>query len=230
MAKNEKVENVEVAGEPINLDVQLHKTEALIEKNWKIIAGVIAAIVVIVVAGFIWKNHMDNVEADAQNAIASSQALFMQQQYDQALNGDGTGSEGLLKIIDNYSGTKTANLAKLYAALCYANTGKTDEAIKMFEDFDQKDDQMISPVSIAALGNCYIQKGENEKGVELIVKAAKEADNDAISPALYLQAGQVYEGMGQNEKALELYNKIKDTYYLSPVSQDIDKYIERATK
>jgi hypothetical protein len=36
--------------------------------------------------------------------------------------------------------------------------------------------------------------------------------------------------MGQNDKALELYNEIKTKYYLSPVSQDIDKYIERATK
>jgi len=100
----------------------------------------------------------------------------------------------------------------------------------MFEDFDLKDDQMISPMSTAALGNCYIQKGENEKGVELILKGAKAADNDAITPALLLQAGEVYEAMGQADKALELYNEIKTKYYLSPLSQDIDKYIERATK
>lgn len=228
MAKKEKEEIV--SNEPIELDVQLGKAETFIEKNWKILVGVIAAIVVIVVGAFIWRNHMDSVENDAQKAIATSQVLFMNQQYDQALNGDGTGSAGLLSVIKNYSGTKTANLAKLYAAICYANTGKTDDAIKMFEDFDQQDDQMISPVSIAALGNCYIQKGENEKGVELIIKAAKSADNDAISPALLLQAGETYEGMGQSEKALELYNEIKTKYYLSPLAQDIDKYIERATK
>ncbi len=228
MAKKEKEEIV--SSEPIELDVQLGKAETFIEKNWKILVGVIAAIVVVVVGAFIWRNHMDSVENDAQKAIATSQNLFMAQQYEQALNGDGTGSTGFLAIIKNYSGTKTANLAKLYAAICYANTDKVDDAIKMFEDFDQQDDQMISPVSIAALGNCYIQKGENEKGVELIVKAAKSADNDAISPALLLQAGETYEGMGQSEKALELYNEIKTKYYLSPLAQDIDKYIERATK
>lgn len=223
-------ENVEkVAGEPIEMDVQLHKAEAVIEKNWKIMVGVIAAVIVVVIGVFLWKNHMKSVENDAQNAISASQGLFMAQQYDLALNGDGTNA-GFLKVIQDYSGTKTANLAKLYAAICYANTGKVDEAIKMFEDFDQQDDEMVSPVSIAALGNCYIQKGEKEKGAELIVKAAKTADNDAISPALLLQAGQTYEGMGQADKALELYKEIKTKYYLSPVSQDIDKYIERATK
>jgi len=223
-------ENVQTTNEPIGLTVELRKGEAFIEKNWKILGGALAAVILLVVAGFLWSNHMDSVEKDAQKAIATSQNLFMAQQYEQALNGDGTGSVGFLNVIDNYSGTKTANLAKLYAAICYANTGKVDEAIKMFEDFDQKDDQMISPVSLAALGNCYIQKGENDKGVELIIKAAKKADNDAISPALLLQAGQTYEGMGQADKALELYKEIKTKYYLSPVSQDIDKYIERATK
>ncbi|MBQ7157381.1 MAG: tetratricopeptide repeat protein [Bacteroidaceae bacterium] len=219
-----------VAEEAIGLDVQLNKAEAAIEKNWKIICGVLVALVVVVTAGFLWKQHMDSVEEEAQKAIAASQSLFLQQQYDQALKGDGANSAGFLKIINDYSGTKTANVAKLYAAICYANTGKTDDAIKMFEDFDQKDDQMISPVSIAALGNCYIQKGQNDKGVELIVKAAKTADNDAISPALLLQAGAVYEGMNQADKALELYNEIKTKYYLSPVAQDIDKYIERVSK
>lgn len=218
-----------VAEEAIALDVELRKAETVIEKNWKVIAGVIVAVAVVVIAGFLWKNHMDSVENDAQKAIAKSQVAFMQQNYDMALNGDGANA-GLLKVINDFSGTKTANLAKLYAALCYANTGKTEEAIKMFEDFDQKDDQMISPMSTAALGNCYIQKGENEKGVELILKAAKAADNDAITPALLLQAGEVYEAMGQADKALELYNEIKTKYYLSPLSQDIDKYIERATK
>ena len=49
-------------------------------------------------------------------------------------------------------------------------------------------------------------------------------------PAPSVWAGQVYESMNQNDKAVELYNKIKTVYYRSPISQDIDKYIERATK
>lgn len=228
MAKKEKQKNA--AEEAIGLDVQLNKAEMAIEKNWKIVCAAIVAFVVIVSGFFLWKNHMKSVEENAQKAIAASQMLFMQQQYDQALNGDGAGSVGFVKIIDQYSGTKTANLAKLYAAICYANTGKTDEAIKMFDDFDQKDDVMISPMSIAALGNCYIQKGQDEKGVELILKAAKEADNDAVSPVLLLQAAQTYEGMGNADKALELYKEIKTKYYLSPLAQDVDKYIERVSK
>lgn len=216
--------------EAIALDVQLSKTEAFIEKNIKKILIAIGAIIVVVVAGWLYKSSMSEKEGEAQKAIAKSQQAFAQQQYEQALNGDGTLNVGFLNVISEYGGTKTANLAKLYAAVCYAKTEKYDEAIKMFEDYSQKDDQMISPASLAALGNCYIQKGDNKKGIDMLLKAAKAASNDAISPVCLFQAAQVYEAEGENEKAVELYKEIKEKYFRSPVSADMDKYIERATK
>lgn len=215
--------------EAIGLDVQLNKSEAFIEKNWKVLAGALVAIIVVVSGIYLYKNYAAGKEVKAQAAIAAAQTAFGAQQYDQALKGEGA-NLGLLKVIDEYSGTKTANLAKLYAAVCYTNTGKTDEAIKMFEDFSGKGDEMISPAAIGALGNCYIQKGQNEKGVDLLLKAAKEADNDAISPVFLLQAGEVYESLGQNDKAVELYKQIKEKYFRSQLASQIDMYIERATK
>lgn len=214
----------------VAFDVQLSKTEAFIEENLKKILGVIAAVVIVVVGVTLYQNYMDKKESNAQAAIAGCQQAFAQRQYDQALNGDGTQYKGLLNVISEFSGTKTANIAKLYAAICYANTDKVDEAIKMFEDFSQKGDQMISPASLAALGNCYIQKGQNDKGLELLLKAAKTANNDAISPVCLLQAAEVYESEGQNDKAVELYQEIKTKYFRSALSAEMDKYIERATK
>ena len=224
MAKKEK------KVESIALDEQLSKSEAFIEKNLKTILIVIAAIIVAVAGFFIYRNHQAKVELEAQNAIAKSQQAFAQEQFEQALNGDGANVMGFLKIIDEYSGTKTANLAKLYAAICYANTDKTAEAIKMFEDFDAQNDQMVSPTALAALGNCYVKNGDSQKGAETLVKAAQKADNDAISPLALRQAGEVYESLNQTDKALELYQQIKDKYYRSPLANDIDKYIERVSK
>lgn len=226
MANNNKQVKTD---EPIALDVQLNKGEAFIEKNWKKIAAVLGAIIVIVAGTYIWKNHMADKELEAQKAIAGAQMAFAQQQYEQALKGEGN-MKGFLKIMDEYSGTKTANLAKLYAGLAYAKTDKADEAIKLLEDFSTQDDDMVSPAAIAALGNLYVKKGDNEKGAKMLLKAADEADNDAVSPVFLLQAGEVYEAIGQQDKAIELYKKIKKQYFRSPLSQEMDKYIERATK
>ena len=114
--------------------------------------------------------------------------------------------------------------------MCYVSLDRLDEAIKMLESFDPQDDQMISPSAIAALGNCYVKKGDNQKGAETLVKAAKKANNDAVSPVFLLQAGEVYEELGNTDKALELYKEIKDKYFRSPLSAEMDKYIERVSK
>lgn len=215
--------------EPIALDVQLNKGEAFIEKNWKKLAAALGAVVIVVAGFYIYKHILSGKEVDAQKAIASAQMAFAQQQYEQALNGEGN-SKGFIKVINEFGGTKTANLAKLYAGLSYAKTGKVDEAIKYLEDFSAQDDEMISPEAVASLGNLYIQKGDTQKGIDKLLKAADMADNDAVSPIALLQAGEAYESLGQNEKAVELYKKIKKSYFRSNVAKDIDKYVERATK
>lgn len=225
MAKNKKASN-----DVIGLDVQLSKSEAFIEKHLKLILAILAVVVIVVSGIFLYRHYKANQTAEANEAIAASQTAFGMEQYEQALNGDGVNEKGFLKIIDEYSGTSTANLAKAYAGLCYVNLDKLDEAIKMLEAFDPQDDQIISPTAIAALGNCYVKKGENEKGAEILVKAAKKASNDAVSPVFLLQAGEVYEELGKTDKALELYQEIKDKYFRSPLYAEIDKYIERVSK
>ena len=225
--KNKTEKNQE---EAIGLDIQLSKSEAFIEKNWKPILTALVAVIIIVAGWFIWRNHMNNVEKKAQAVIRTSQTLFGQQQWENALKGDGANNIGFLRIIDEYSGTKTANLAKLYAAICYANTEKYDEAIQYFEDFSPKDDQMISPAAVAALGNCYVEKGNTAKGAETLIKAAKKADNDAVSPVFLVQAANLYKSLNQNDKALELYKEVKTKYFRSPLSTQMDKYIEELSK
>lgn len=223
MSKNAK----KVSSSPIGLDVQLTKSEAFIEKNLKKILLCLLAVVVVVAGYFIYRNYQNGQEEEAQKAVAFAQRAFMQQQWQQALDGDGTTQLGVLKLQDQYSGTKTANLCHLYAAVCYAQLGKTDEAIAQFEKFKNKGDQMVSPAAQAALANCYITKGQKEKGAEMLVKAANEADNNSISPICLLQAGQVYEDLGQKEHALQLYQQIKDKYFQSALNSQIDAYIER---
>ncbi len=226
MAKNKQTKK----NEAIALDVQLSKGEAFIEKNLKKILIVLAAAIVVVAGIFIWRNHQQKQNAEAADLLAKSQVAFAQEQYEQALNGDGAQSMGFLKIIDEYGSTDAGNLAKAYAGICYAELNKVDDAIKMLESFSTKDDQMVSPSAIAALGNCYVKKGDTQKGIDLLLKAAKTADNDAVTPVFLLQAGQLYESLNQQDKALELYQQIKDKYFRSPLSAEIDKYIERATK
>ena len=214
--------------EHLNVEDALTQSEAfLIKYKNAIIGGVVA--VIIIVAGFImYKNlYAEPREEKAQAALFKGQEYFDQDAYEQALNGDSIGFVGFLKVADDFSGTKAANLAKAYAGICYAQLGKYEEAVKMLDSFNGKD-QMVAPAILGAAGNCYAQLGQLDKAASTLMSAADKADNNTLSPIFLMQAGEILVKQGKYDDAVDAYNKIKDKYFQSYQAMDIDKYIEQA--
>ena len=214
--------------EHLNVEDALTQSEAfLIKYKNAIIGGVVA--VIIIVAGFImYKNlYAEPREEKAQAALFKGQEYFEQDAYEQALNGDSIGFVGFLKVADDFSGTKAANLAKAYAGICYAQLGKYEEAVKMLDSFNGKD-QMVAPAILGAVGNCYAQLGQLDKAASTLMSAADKADNNTLSPIFLMQAGEILVKQGKYDDAVDAYTKIKDKYFQSYQAMDIDKYIEQA--
>ena len=213
--------------EHLNVEDALTQSEAfLIKYKNAIIGGVVA--VIIIVAGFImYKNlYAEPREEKAQAALFKGQEYFEQDAFEQALNGDSIGYTGFLKVADDYSGTKAANLAKAYAGICYAQLGKYEEAVKMLDSFNGKD-QMVAPAILGAAGNCYAQLGQLDKAASTLLSAADKADNNTLSPIFLIQAGEILVKQGKYDDAVNAYTKIKDKYFQSYQAMD-DKYIEQA--
>ena len=220
--------NYKNQNEHLNVEDALTQSEAfLVKYKNAIIGGVVA--VIIIVAGFImYKNlYAEPREEKAQAALFKGQEYFEQDAYEQALNGDSIGYVGFLKVADEYSGTKAANLAKAYAGICYAQLGKYDEAVKMLDGFNGND-QMVAPAILGATGNCYAQLGQLDKAVSLLLQAAEEANSNAISPIYLQQAGEILVKQGKYDDAINAYTTIKEKYFRSYQSMNIDKYIEQA--
>ena len=214
--------------EHLNVEDALTQSEAfLIKYKNAIIGGVVA--VIIIVAGFImYKNlYAEPREEKAQAALFKGQEYFEQDAFEQALNGDSIGYTGFLKVADEYSGTKAANLAKAYAGICYAQLGKYEEAVKMLDSFNGKD-QMVAPAILGAAGNCYAQLDQLDKAASTLLSAADKADNNTLSPIFLIQAGEILVKQGKYDDAVNAYTKIKDKYFQSYQAMDIDKYIEQA--
>ncbi len=224
MAKNtKKVEKNE-------FDESIAASVSFFEKNkTKILTCCGVVVAVIICALLVHQFIITPRNQKAEESIFAAQTLFQTGDYEKALNGDET-TMGFLAIADKFKCTKTANVAKLYSGICYAETGKYEEAVKMLNSYDGKGDALISPAATAALGNCYAQLGQNEKAVEYLLKAAKQADNDVLSPTYLIEAGQLYEAMEKPEKALECYKQVKEKYQQSLQFNEIDKYIERLSK
>ena len=212
----------------LNVEDALTQSEAFLVKNKKAIIGAVVAVIVIVAGVILYKNfYAEPREEKAQAALFKSEQYFEQSAYEQALNGDSIGSIGFLKVADQFSGTKAANLAKAYAGICYAHLNKYDEAIKYLNEFDGAD-QMVGPAMLAAAGNCYAQLDQLDKAVSSLLKAADKADSNTLSPIYLLQAGEILVKQGKYDDAVKAYTQIKDKYFQSYQAMDIDKYIEQA--
>ena len=216
------------ANEALNVEEALSQSEAFLIKNKKAIIGAVVAVIIIVAGIVMYKNlYAEPREEKAQAALFKGQEYFEADLYEQALNGDSIGFAGFAKIADEYSGTKAANLAKAYMGICYAHLGLYEAAVKALDSFSGKD-QMIAPAMKGAMGNCYAQLGQLDKAASMLLSAADEADNNSLSPIYLQQAGEILVKQGKYDDAIKAYTKIKDKYFRSYQSMDIDKYIEQA--
>ena len=210
------------------MEETLSKNEAMFLKYQKQIIAVVAAVVIIVAGGIIYHQYVAVPNSQkASTALAKGQQYFQNEDYLKALNGDSIGFAGFLKIAEE--GGDAGNLANLYAGLSYAQLDSWSEAVKYLEKFDQKDDAMISPAMIGAMGNAYAHIDQLDKAVSLLKEAAAKADNNSLSPTFLIQAGEILESQNKKDEALKLYQEVKDKYFNSMAYQTIDAYIERAS-
>jgi len=217
-----------------------NKTEIFFDKYKKVILFAVAAVIVVIAGAMAYQTYVSAPREDkASTELGRGQQYFNAEQFDKALNGDGANYGGFLKIASDYSGTDAANLANLYAGLCYANMDKWEEAAKYLEEYDGADDALVSPAAVAALGNAYAHLNQVDKAVSTLTKAADMADkraldgvNYSIAPTFRQQAAILLESQNKKEEALAIYKDIKAKYINSALvqSHEIDKYIERASR
>jgi len=214
--------------EPLNVEDALTQSEAFIVKNRNIITAVVLAVILVIAGVLLYRNlYAAPREAKAQAAIFKAQQYFELSAFDIALDGDSIYSKGFRQVADEFSGTKTANLAQAYIGLCYQGLGKYEEAVKALDKFNGND-QMVAPAILGVAGNCYAELGQMDKASSLLIKAADKADNNTLSPIYLLQAGEIFVKQGKYDDAIQAYTKIKDKYAQSFQAMDIDKYVEQA--
>ena len=195
------------------------------EKNKGVINGLLIALVVIIGGTLAWKYVAAGNEEKASSKAFYAQQFFMADSSEKALQGDGTHA-GLLKIIKDYGGTKTGNLCKYEAGLCYLKLNNPKLAIKNLEDFDGKG-TLVGTAAKGALGAAYMESGNTKKAIDAYEDAVKDNENAALTPVYLMQLGAAYELNKQPEQAKKAYMRIRDEYPQSAQSRDIDRYLAR---
>ncbi len=215
------------------LDESASKTEAWVQKNQNYILGVIGAVAVGVLAYLAYHQFIQK----PKEASAANELFYPQQYFDQALASEtakdslftlalngAEGKYGFLDIIEEYSGTKAANLAEYSAGMTYLNLQQYGEAVSHLENFSS-DDAIMGAMAKGGIGDAFSQLNQPEDALDYYEKAIAHSDNEFTTPRFLYKAGVVAMEMGQKEKALGYFERIKEEYPKSPEGIGIDGLI-----
>ncbi|MDF4204201.1 tetratricopeptide repeat protein [Maribacter sp. SA7] len=219
-----------------SLDEGASRSEEWVSKNQNIILGVIG-VIAIGVLGYL---AYDQFVEKPKEASAANEMYYPQQYFDQALVATtakdslftlalegAEGKYGFLDIIEEYSGTKAANLANYGAGMSYLNMNDYQNAITYLEDFSS-DDDVLGALAKGGLGDAFMQLDQASDALGYYEAAVNHSDNDYTAPKFLYKAGVTALEMGDKDKALGFFQKIKDDFPNSENANSIDAFIGMA--
>lgn len=206
----------------------LSRSEQFIERNQNAIMYAVA-IIVLLIAAYIGYTRfiLAPREKDARAEMFMAETWFEQDSLQLALDGNAE-YPGFIDIISSYRFSKSANLAHYYAGISNLKLGNYDDAIKHLKKFRGRD-QIVGAMALGAIGDAYLEKGDQGSASRYYRKAYQYKPNDFTTPLFLFKAGLLFEETGQPAEALALYERIRMDYQDSAEGRNIERYIGRTS-
>ncbi len=200
-----------------------------VRENQKSLGVIIGAIVALVVIYIGYQNYYlaPRAEKAANTMFKAEEYAAIDSLSDRAISGDGS-FPGFEKVAEEYSNTKSANLANVYLGGLYLKKGEFQKAIDALGNYSATGSPVIDPLVLGMIGDAYSELKDFGKAITYYKKAADKSANTFTSPLFLKKLGLCYEQEKDYDGALEAYKKIKDEFPLSVEAGVIDEYIARA--
>ena len=206
------------------------KTEQFFQENGKKVIIAVAAIVVVAVAGYLFKHLVIDANADkAAELIVDAQDRFAVENADYALalNGDENGA-GFLDVVEQYGSTASGNIAKHYAGICYLRLGDLENAEKylsMYKAVKSIPAQIVNAQNLGLRGDIAVEKGEYESAVALYKKAVAASANIYTAPLYLYKQVLAYAALGNKAEALKCLEALQADYAGSTEAREAEKVL-----
>lgn len=234
--KEQNIEDGSTTAEVFNtLDETASKTEAFVEKNQKYIFIIIGVVALVVLGSLGYKEYVAKPkQIAAMNDMYQAQKYFndavnstaKDSLYNLALTG-GEGKFGMLDIIEEYSGTPSANLASYYAGTAYLRLKDYKNAVEHLNNF-KSDDEILAPLAKGNIGDAFVQLNQPEDALGYYEDAFEMRDNEYTTPMYLYKAGAIALDLGQADKALGYFKRIKEDYPNATEATTVDVFIGKA--
>lgn len=205
------------------------------ENNKKMVTYVGGGLVVMIAAILYYKlMYIPEKEKEATNELYWAQTYFEKDSFEIALKGGKSvnaisGTKPMMsleQIADEYSMTKSGNLANYMAGICYLRTGKFEKAIEFLSKYNGKD-EMVSSIAIGAIGDANMELNKVDEAVKFYLKAADNSNNNFTTPIYLKKAGLAYELKGNFSEAINVYERIRKEYGTTDEGKEIDREIAK---
>ena len=206
------------------------KTEQFFQENGKKVIIAVAAIVVVAVAGYLFKHLVIDANADkAAELIVDAQDRFAVENADYALalNGDENGA-GFLDVVEQYGSTASGNIAKHYAGICYLRLGDLENAEKylsMYKAVKELPGELVNAQNYGLRGDIAVEKGEYEAAVALYKKAVAASANLYTAPLYLYKQVLAYAALGNKEAAAKCLEALQADYATSTEAREAEKVL-----
>ncbi len=220
----------------------LQNGRAFWNKYGKILSAFLIGGLIGVIGFFAYKQFVSKPkETKANEMVFNAENLFSamatsgfnKDSVNIVLNGGNVGGKnvtGLLKVINNYGGTKAGNRSKYMAGASYLNIGEFEKALKHLKDFDANGAAQVGIQSEILMGQAYAEQKKTEDALSHFKKAAtvNVKDEQMSGNALFIAANYA-DHTGKTAEAKELFQKLKNDFpkHSSVLSGEIDKYLAK---
>ncbi|MDT0552180.1 MAG: hypothetical protein BM563_06435 [Bacteroidetes bacterium MedPE-SWsnd-G1] len=219
------------------LDETASRSEAWVIKNQQNIF-IVLGLIVIGILGYLGYLKFVN---EPNEKMAADELAFPKQYFDKAIistvSADslfvmslegGEGKYGFVDIADEFSGTKSGNLANYYAGISYLKLKQYEEGIDYLEKFNSED-ELLGPVAKGAIGDAFADLNQLEDALNYYEQAANLRTNDFSTPLFLFKAGNMALELDKASKAVSHFERIKKDFPNSEEAKNIDIYISKAT-
>lgn len=187
----------------------------------KFYIGAVALLAIIFIIIMLGRSKR-NAELAASEALARANYQLSQNQTQEAI-------DILLNMVDNYSGTESAEKGVYLLGKAYFEKGEYEKAQQYFERYidDYGDDPILLGGAYSGLGASLEQQEKFAEAAKVYEEGANKLEKNFLAPRLLMKAGRCYRKANQFAKAKSCYQKILDDYADSEFKEDAELYLAK---
>ncbi len=211
-----------------NQTVSSGTKKSFFQENEKSITFIVVGIIVLILLyiGYQRLYLAPRAEKAANQMYHAENYATIDSLQKKAIDGDGS-FPGFKEIADEYSNTKSANIANAYLGGLYLRQKNFKEAINYLEQYTETGSEILDPLVIGLLGDAYSEEKIYDKAANYYKKAADKSKNVYTTPLFLKKLGLVYEELQDYKNAESTYQRIRDEYPQSSESTTIDSFLAR---